>query len=113
MLDYTLFTVCSLNLDSLKPFVRDIHSSIDVEVILPSLISNGIVTPSDHQYFISQAYTDIQKQQKLACLVVSLEESHVEMFLQCLADTSDYAPHDTLLKTIRKGMYTLAWLNCS
>ena len=49
-------------------------------------------------------YSDIEKQNKEAHLVVTLEEEFVEMFLQCLSQsTADCAPHGTLWKRIYKG----------
>jgi len=93
-------------LDSLKPFAKDICCSVDIETILPFLISYGLITPSDQGYFYSLAPTYVEKLQKLTCLIVSLNEECVEKFLECLSETSYYAPHSSLFEKISSGMYT-------
>ena len=76
---------------------------MDVPTILPFLIKHGLITRHDNDYFISQAYTNVEKQSKLTCLVVSLHEDCIDKFVDCLSQTADYAPHDTLLKKIQSG----------
>ena len=91
-------------LDSLEPFAYDISCSVNVGEILPVLISHGLLTRSDHDYFTSKVHTHAEKLERLTCLVVSLNEDCVEKFLDCLSKTADYAPHDSLLKKINNGM---------
>ena len=94
---YYLFT------DSLKSFTTDIYSAIDVDTILPFMVKNGLLTPSQHQYFLNPYHTFNDKQNKLTCIAVTANEECVEKFLLCLQETSYYKPHETLLKRIRDG----------
>ena len=91
-------------LDSLEPFAYDISHSVDVPTILPLLIQHGLITRHDNDYFIHHSYTNAEKQSKLTCLVVSLNEDYVDKFLDCLSQTSNFAPHDTLWNKIQSGM---------
>lgn len=92
-----------LILDSLKPFTTDICSAIDVNTILPHMVKNGLLSSSQHQYFLNPYHTTNDKQNKLTCIAVTINEDCVERFLKCLEETSDYEPHETLLKKIRDG----------
>ena len=82
--------------------MNDICTSINVDRILPSLVSNGLVTLHDQQCLSNPVYTDVQKQHKLAFLIVSLKEDCVKKFLQCLSETRDYEPHNTLFEKLCK-----------
>ena len=53
---------------------------------------------------MSPAHTSLEKQNKLTTLVLSLQEDCADKFVDCLSQTADYAPHDTLLKKIQSGM---------
>ena len=44
-----------------------------------------------------------EKKRRLAIIIVRLSEDCVKTFLQCLESTSDYLPHNSLLKKIRDG----------
>ena len=79
---------------------------MDVVTILPMLLTCGLLTRSDSEYFISSAHTTVEKQQRLTCLAISLNEECVEKFLKCLSQTAvEYAPHSSLLEKIQKGNY--------
>ena len=94
-----------LHLDSLEPFAQDICSSVDILIILPSLIAHRLVTRFDQEYFMSALHTSSEKQLKLMCLVISLNEKCVEKFLQCLSQTVGEHPlHGELLEKICKGI---------
>ena len=94
-----------LHLDSLEPFAQDIPSSVDIEIILPSLIAHGLVTRLDQEYFMSPFHTSVEKQLKLMCLVISLNEECVEKFLECLSQTVGEHPlHGELLEKIHNGI---------
>ena len=96
-------TFLLIHLDSLKPFTTDICGAIDVNTILPFMVKNGLLSSSQHQYFLNPYHTTYDKQNKLTCIAVTLNEDCVERFLQCLQETSEYEPHETLLKKIRIG----------
>ena len=90
-------------IDSLQPFTEDITNSIDVSTILPSLISRGLLTSDQQSYFVESTSMVPEKKRRLATIIVNLSEDCVETFLQCLESTSDYLPHNSLLKKIRDG----------
>jgi len=92
-----------VSVDSLQPFTDDVVNSVDVNTILPPLMSRGLLTPEQVDYFSSSHDGEVVKQQKLSVIIVKLSEEFVEKFLQCLESTSHYEPHNTLLKKIRDG----------
>ena len=69
------------------------------------MVKNGLLSSSQHQYLLNPYHTITEKQNKLTCIAVTLSEDCVEKFLQCLEETSDYEPHETLLKKIRNGKH--------
>jgi len=89
--------------DSLNPFTEDIINSVDVNTILPSLMSHQLLSRSQIDYFNNPYVSQIDKQRKLAFNLATLNENCVEMILKCLESTSDYGPHESLLKMIRAG----------
>lgn len=94
--------------DSLQPFTEDIINLIDVNTILPSLMSCGLLTRDQQSYFIESTSTSTEKKRKLANIIVTMSDDCVEIFLQCLENTvtSDkYRPHKELLEKIRHGNY--------
>lgn len=96
------FFIC---LDSLQEFADDICDSVDISTIQPHLIKRGLINKTDHEYFLNSLHTPTDKRSKLIFLIISLPESCVEKFLDCLSQTShDYAPHGSLLEKIRDGM---------
>ena len=90
-------------IDSLEPFAYEICNSVDISTILPFLIKHGLINRHDNEYFMNPVHTSVEKQCKLTTLVVSLNEDCVDKFVDCLSQTSDFAPHDTLLKTIQSS----------
>jgi len=76
-------------------------------MILPYLISYGLLTPEQQDYLIHSAYTPFDKRQKLCSILLRLDESGVKKFLQCLSETSYYDPHKQLLEIIQsKHLYS-------
>jgi len=76
---------------------------IDVDTILLSLISHRLLSHSQIDYFNNPYAPQIEKQRKLAFILATLSEDCVEKVLKCLENTSDYGPHESLLKMIRAG----------
>ena len=101
-----------LHLDSLESFAQDICSLVDVQTILPWLTKHGLVTRFDLEYFTSSYYTSVEKQHRLMCLAISLNEKCVEKFLECLSQTSNLAPHGELLEKIHNSTFSLAKCSC-
>ena len=102
-----------IHLDSLESFAQDIFSSVDVQTILPLLTKHGLVTRFDLEYFTHSSYTSVEKQRKLMCLAISLNEKCVEKFLECLSQTvGEYPLHGELLEKIRNGTFSLAKCSC-
>lgn len=89
--------------DSLEPFTEDIISSVDVDTILPSLMSQRLLTRDHIDYFNNPHVSRIQRQRKMGFILAMLDEECVKKFLQCLSSTSDYGPHESLLKRISAG----------
>ena len=67
------------------------------------MVTNGLLSSSQHEYLLSPYHTSNDKKHKLTCIAVTLNEDSVEKFLHCLEETSHYEPHETLLKKIRNG----------
>ena len=102
-----------LHLDLLESFAQDIYSSVDIQTILPWLTKHGLVTRFDLEYFTSSSHTSVEKQRKLMCLAISLNEKCVEKFLECLSQTvGEYAPHGELLEKICNSTFSLAKCSC-
>jgi len=72
-----------------------------VPIILPYLISHGLLTPDQQDYLTHSAFTTSEKRQKLCVILLRLDESGIKKFLQCLSETSDYDPHKQLLEMIQ------------
>lgn len=101
---YITHAFISVCLDSLEPFADKICPVINVKEILPSMIACGLVTRSDQEYFLNEHHTPGDKQLKMTCLILSLTEKSVELFIKCLSQTADNcAAHGELLETLRKG----------
>ena len=70
-------------------------------MILPYLLSYGLLTPEQQEYLTHLAYTASAKKQELCNILLRLDESNVKKFLQCLSETSDHEPHKQLLEKIQ------------
>ena len=70
-------------------------------MILPYLVSYGLLTCKQQEYFTLIAYTPSDKKQNLCNILLRLDENDVKKFLQCLSETSDYEPHKQLLEKIQ------------
>ena len=86
--------------DSLHLFANDITNTVDVDVILPMMIQEDLVTLNQQQYLINPSRTPAEKQQKLCSIVIELPESCVEKFINILSETSNYKPHKILYKKL-------------
>ena len=87
--------------DCLQPFATVIANTLDVDHILLQMVQKGLLTLDQQQDLSNPLHTPINKRQKLCSIILSLDNSCVEDFLQCLSETSDYAPHKELLQNIR------------
>ena len=83
-------------IDPLHSFANDIANTVDVDLISPLMVQEGLVTPNQFQYLNSLYNTASKKQQKLYSIVIELPEDCVDKFVQCLHETSDYKPHKQL-----------------
>ena len=70
-------------------------------MILPYLVSYGLLTPAQQEYLTQSVYTPSDKKQKLCNILLRLDENNVKKFLQCLSETSNYDPHKELLEKIQ------------
>ena len=78
-------------------------------MILPYLVSYGLLTPEQQDYLTHLAYTSCDKKQKLCKILLRLDENDVKKFLLCLSQTDDYDPHKQLLEKIQcKNLLTIA-----
>ena len=96
---------CFFYLDSLECFATDIKDSVDVDTILTNLISHGLLTLEQQEYLNHPQRTSFEKRQRLCEVLLRLNEECVKKFLQCLSETSDYAPHEQLLNKIQCKYY--------
>ena len=67
-----------------------------MDLILPMMVQEGLVTPDQQQYLNNQYHTTCEKQQKLYSIVIELPEDCVDKFKKCLLETSSYDPHKLL-----------------
>ena len=91
-----LCSLCGYFLDSLQPFANEIVNRVNVDLILPMMVQEGLVTPEQQQFLSSLYHTAWQKQQMLCSIVIVMSEDCVEKFRNCLLQTSDYEPHKEL-----------------
>lgn len=82
--------------DSLQSFANDITETVNVDIILPMMIQQGLVSADQQQYLSNPYHTMSMKQQKLCGIILELPESCVDQFMNCLSETSDYQPHKQL-----------------
>ena len=75
--------------------------------ILPYLISHGLLNRAQQEYLAHRFHTLAEKQQELRGILLTLNESCVKKFLQCLSETSDYEPHKQLLRKIQCKLHTM------
>ena len=66
-----------LFLDSLQEYANEITNTVSVDVILPIMVQQGLVTPDQQQYLSHPYYTMDIKQQNLCSIVLWLPESCV------------------------------------
>ena len=98
------FVYC-ITIDSLQPYTEDIINGVNVNTITPPMLAHGLLTPEHGEYFFNPHVISTEKQRKLGFLIITLSEECAQIFLQCLKNTRDYAPHDDLLKKIEDGKY--------
>ena len=83
-------------LDSLQSFADDITNTVNVDVILPLMIQEGLVSVGEQQDLSSVFHSMAVKQQKLCSIILALPEGCVNKFLRCLFETKHYEPHKLL-----------------
>ncbi|XP_065900647.1 uncharacterized protein [Dysidea avara] len=93
-----------VNFNSLQPYTEDIINGVNVNTITPPMLAHGLLTPEHGEYFFNPHVISTEKQRKLGFLIITLSEECAQIFLQCLKNTRDYAPHDDLLKKIEDGL---------
>ena len=89
-------------LDSLQPFAPDITATINVDLILPMMIQQNLITPNQQQDLSNPYHTTVVKQQKMCSIILGLPQSYVNRFLHCLQETSYYEPHKQLYDKLHK-----------
>jgi len=67
------------------------------------MLAHGLLTQGQWEYCLNPHVMTTEKQRKLAYTIVTYSEECAQKFIQCLKNTSDYAPHDDLLKKILDG----------
>ena len=77
-----------------------------MDVILPMMVQEGLVTPDQQQYLSNPYHTTGIKQQKLYSIVLELPESCVDKFINCLSETSNYEPHKQLYDKLYEFRHT-------
>ena len=77
-----------------------------MDVILPMMVQEGLVTPDQQQYLSIPYHTPGMKQQKLCSIVIELPESCVDKFINCLSETSNYEPHKQLYDKLYEFRHT-------
>ena len=92
-------------LDSLQPFADNIAGSVNVDVILPMMIQQGLVTSDQQQDLINPLLSMAAKQQKLCGIILGLPEGCVYKFLHCLLETNNYEPHNQLYDELCKHIH--------
>lgn len=90
----------SVVIDSLQSFANDITTTVNVDLILPMMIQQNLVTPAQQQDLSNPYHTTAVKQQKFCSIILGLSESCVNQFLHCLLETSYYGPHKQLYEKL-------------
>ena len=97
--------------DSLEFFATDIFNNVDVTIILPNLLSHGLLTPEQRDNLTHLFLTPTRKQQELCGILLQLNEKSVKKFLQCLSETSYHTPHKELLNKIQCKLLSYGFNN--
>ena len=94
--------LCSISrTDYLQSYSTDIATTLDVNTIQMHMMNYGLLTREEQDYFSNSPDTPCAKGRRLCTIILSFNESCVDKFLRCLAETSDYEPHRQLLQKIR------------
>jgi len=98
--------------DSLQKFSVEIQKRLDPDTILPNLEAKRLLSETHRGQLVDKHSSKYEKRQYLLfSVLLQLSESHVQKFLDCLKETStDYAPHEELLKIIQKGRLCLRYI---
>ena len=92
------------SLDSLQPYANEIAYSVNVDAILPTMTTEGLVTTDQQQDLINPSIP--KKQQMLYDIILRLPENCVNKFLHCLLETNNYEPHKKLYDKLCKHIAT-------
>ena len=99
--------------DSLQRFSTDIVQRVNPTEILPNLITKRLLTDAQQDTLSKESSTLSYKKQYLLCnVLMKFTEGSVDKFLECLKETSNYGPHDELLKIITTGKYVRTLYVC-
>ena len=92
-------------LDSLQSFATDITATVNVDLILPMMIQQNLITPDQQQDLNNPYHFVAVKQQTMCNIILGLPESYVNRILHCLQETSYYEPHNQLYNKIHKAKH--------
>ena len=92
--------------DSLQRFSVQITQRVEPSLILPHLLGKGLVTAVQVENLSDKNQISSAKKEYLLCnVLIRLSEKNVNKFVECLKETSNYDPHNELLRIINNGIY--------
>ena len=112
LLGITCFVLDPLDqeiLFSSKKILKKIHEDLNIDVILPSLAQNQLITNEEEKYLSDPANSKKKKMTRLMLVLPVQGNDFLSRFLFCLAKTEEDAPkHRGIITIIRKYAYLLA-----
>ena len=86
-------------------------NKVDVNAILPHLISHHLVTPDDRQVLMTYARTPQDKAQYLSDILPRKSKGWFELFLECLRESSIGTGHGDLVEDLETKLQELIQQN--
>jgi len=77
-----------------------IISKLDIDTIVPHLLSRHLLTRKDHQFLLNKSHTDDDKVQYLLYKLPRKADGWFESFLECLHESEEGTGHKDIAKSL-------------
>jgi len=77
-----------------------INNKLDIDTIMPHLLSHNLLTQKDQQFLLNKYHTDHEKVQYLLCQLPRKAEGWFESFLECLRESKQGTGHMEIAKDL-------------
>jgi len=77
-----------------------IVNKLDIDTIVPHLLSHHLLTRKDHQFLLSKSHTDDEKVQYLLYKLPRKADGWFERFLECLHESEEGTGHKDITKKL-------------